>query len=624
MNERKRRDLGASETGSDVPIATLLPRRKFVVVIGIDNYVHLPRLRCAVNDALGFQALLVRHLGFEAPIPALTNGAATKPAIEAVIEDQLRRILQPDDALILFFAGHGTTRVAHLEAMTVETGYLAPVEARAPDQFSDLVNMEELLRKVGMLPARHILVILDACHSGLALGSAVSGYRSLGAYLNSLASNRSRRVITSARRHELAQDSGPIAGHSLFTGLLIRTLTSGEADLDGNGVVTFSELALLLQQQVGQASGSRQTPDYGAFHLDDRGEMVLALRNPALAQAGAMVRLPYPSAQVSGVASARAPDLPAPARGSRRKRALLLGLGAALLGGVGLWFALRDSAPLAGALAAVGLGGAAGPCPPRMAFIPGGAFMMGSEPGYDDEKPVHPVRVEAFCLDMDEVTAGDYDVCFKRRKCSDRAFPKDEPAKRGFDTYCTLHKPGMGNHPVNCINWQDASAYCLDQGKRLPSEAEWEYAAAGGEQQLPYPWGNRAPSARLVNACGPECSEMFYRIYPRDQSANILPYAEGDGFPGTAPVGSFPAGASRWGPRDMAGNVAEWTSSAYCPYSSQSQCTPDEMVIRGGTWLSFKAKDLRTNARLKFPSDSNSIAVGFRCARNANSPRPTP
>src|SRR5262249_21973046 len=103
--------------------------RRIVAVVGIDDYASLPRLRCAVSDAVGLQDPLVRQFGFEAPRPALTDKAATKQAIQALVEDDLRTLLGPEDALVLFFAGHGTTRLAQLDNLTVETGYLAPAEA---------------------------------------------------------------------------------------------------------------------------------------------------------------------------------------------------------------------------------------------------------------------------------------------------------------------------------------------------------------------------------------------------------------------------------------------------------------------------------------------------------------
>ncbi|NEU73507.1 hypothetical protein PI95_013260 [Hassallia byssoidea VB512170] len=89
----------------------------------------------------------------------------------------------------------------------------------------------------------------------------------------------SRKVITSARREQPALDGGSIPGHSLFTGTIVDGFNWGKADLDGNGIITSSELGLFVQQKVGQASESKQTPDFGSFHLDDRGEMVISLRN---------------------------------------------------------------------------------------------------------------------------------------------------------------------------------------------------------------------------------------------------------------------------------------------------------------------------------------------------------
>jgi len=276
MDAPMQREFLPISTGSKAIDAPELSGRQLVVVIGIDNYEHQPRLRSAVSDALGLQQVLVDHFGFEAPLPPLTNDAATKQAIVALIEDQLRRLVGPDDTLILFFAGHGTTRTADVSGTRIEIGYLAPVEARGFDRYSGLVNTEELLRSIGLLPARHILVVLDACHSGMALGSAVSYYRATSARAATLLTKRSRRLITSTRADERALDNGPVPGHSLFTGALIQALVSGDADLDRNGVVTSSELALCVQQRVVQESGSRQTPDYGAFHLDDRGELVLS------------------------------------------------------------------------------------------------------------------------------------------------------------------------------------------------------------------------------------------------------------------------------------------------------------------------------------------------------------
>jgi hypothetical protein len=122
-------------------------------------------------------------------------------------------------------------------------------------------------------------VILDACHSGFALGSAANIYRSAARFRTDISRDRSRKVITSAKQDQLALDGGPVPGHSLFTGTLINGFNWGEADIDGNGFITSSELGLYLHQKVGQASGSTQTPEFGSFHRDEKGEMVISLRN---------------------------------------------------------------------------------------------------------------------------------------------------------------------------------------------------------------------------------------------------------------------------------------------------------------------------------------------------------
>lgn len=253
--------------------------RSLVVVSGIDKYAHWRTLNNAVQDALGLQQTLIDKLGFTAPIAPLIDGAVTQKAIEALVEEQLRELLKEDDSLVLFFAGHGHTRIEQES----ETGYIIPVDARMPDgakeHWSDYIRLNHWLEEVAELPARHILVVLDACHSGFALGSAANIYRSAERFRADINRDRSRKVITSAKRDQLALDGGPVPGHSLFTGTLINGFNWGEADIDGNGFITSSELGLYLQQKVGQASKSTQTPEFGSFYRDEQGEMVISLRN---------------------------------------------------------------------------------------------------------------------------------------------------------------------------------------------------------------------------------------------------------------------------------------------------------------------------------------------------------
>ena len=104
--------------------------RFIVVVIGIDDYHAWPKLHNAVSDALGVEELFTQKLGFLNPIPPLLNGAATEDTILALIQDQLPPLLQPSDNLLLFFAGHGHTRVTKVGDKEIETGYIVPVDAQ--------------------------------------------------------------------------------------------------------------------------------------------------------------------------------------------------------------------------------------------------------------------------------------------------------------------------------------------------------------------------------------------------------------------------------------------------------------------------------------------------------------
>jgi len=140
-------------------------------------------------------------------------------------------------------------------------------------------------------------------------------------------------------------------------------------------------------------------------------------------------------------------------------------------------------------------------CPTGMALVPGGTYRMGSEAGDSDEQPVHEVEVARFCLDLTEVTVSDYAGCVSSGKCM--------PANTGGS--CNAGVAGRENHPINCVDWNQADAYCQAQGLRLPTEEEWEYAAKGGDEDRRYPWGAAPPGPTLLNACGSECVAWFAR-----------------------------------------------------------------------------------------------------------------
>ena len=249
--------------------------RNVIAVIGIDRYASWRRLTNAVSDARG-AAELFRTLGFALVTEPLLDERATGDAIQALVTDDLQT-LGPDDSLVLFYAGHGATRTHRLGDQVVKTGYLIPADASK--RAATWIELDAWLRAISLLPAKHVLVILDACHSGIALGPIIK-WRDTGTWqdtpLSTLKLRRSRRIITSALDDQLALDSGPVHGHSLFTGCLIEGLTHGLGQ-SGIRVTTSSELGMYLQRRVEAYPSSRQTPDFGTFDFDDRGEMVIPL-----------------------------------------------------------------------------------------------------------------------------------------------------------------------------------------------------------------------------------------------------------------------------------------------------------------------------------------------------------
>lgn len=176
-----------------------------------------------------------------------------------------------------------------------------------------------------------------------------------------------------------------------------------------------------------------------------------------------------------------------------------------------------------------------------MVYIPTGRFMMGSDPAADedawiDELPQHEVTLDGFWIDQTEVTNEQYNRCIAAGKCDRSEYWNNE----AYNT---------DDQPVVIVSWFDAEIYCAWTGGQLPSEAAWEYSARGDARRL-YPWG-RDFDGEIVNFCDTNCNFDW-----KDDGYD-------DGFELTAPVGSYPDGASWAGAYDMAGNVWEWIGDWY-------------------------------------------------------------
>jgi serine/threonine protein kinase len=303
---------------------------------------------------------------------------------------------------------------------------------------------------------------------------------------------------------------------------------------------------------------------------------------------------------VSHVPVARKP--PEPSRWIARRGAFLVALSA----GVAVVVGLRLKAP------ARTLG-----CPAGMARIDGATFQMGSPADAEtpsDETPLHAVKVQPFCLDLTEVTVKAYTACAScERPQMTVEFEGLTPIGRSFESqFC--NRDNASEHPINCVDWHQAKAYCAAQGKRLPTEAEWELAARGKDAR-PYPWGFAPPAADRLNACGSECSRM---LTEQREKAGKGPwpamYGDDDKASSTSPVGRYPAGASPAGVLDLAGNVWEWTESPYCPYG-KDDCGDSRRVLRGGGWDTTESQDVRATRRFPSAPTARGRSIGFRCAK---------
>jgi len=231
--------------------------------------------------------------------------------------------------------------------------------------------------------------------------------------------------------------------------------------------------------------------------------------------------------------------------------------------------------------------------------IPGGTFPMGYDLGQDDEVPVHDVSVPTFEMTRSEITVIQYSPCVADAVC----------AAPATGNRLNWEVEDRFTHPVNGVTWLDADTFCAYAGGRLPSEAEWEYAARSAGQDLVYPWGDELPSC---NYC-----------VMKEEDATM-----GCGEGHTWPVCAKPNGDTEQGLCDMTGNAYEWVADYY--YNTYAGAPTDgspwdeppypeyaDRTIRGGSYQSTaEISALRTSGRLGYTELGWEPDLGFRCARD--------
>jgi hypothetical protein len=250
-----RQDPALAEVESQETYASGYARR-LAVVIGIDAYATFPDLEGGADDARAVADAL-RERGFDRVVE-LYDGEATRDGILASLAADSPLAVSSEDLLLIYFAGHGATEVLPDAG---QRGYIVPVDGRPGALAQSAISMQTLREVAGRLPAKHVLYALDSCFSGLGLARASAQRIRPQNYYQKMTSLRAIQIVTAGREGETALEQD---GRGVFTLFLLQAL-SGEADVDGDGFVTGSELGAYLPSRVSAFTQGRQTPRYGTL-----------------------------------------------------------------------------------------------------------------------------------------------------------------------------------------------------------------------------------------------------------------------------------------------------------------------------------------------------------------------
>jgi formylglycine-generating enzyme len=536
---------------------------RFALVVGIDDYQALGKLKTCRADARALARVLVERGGFDRRRVVLLTDDAEEPQNRPTFATLRRRITQiaslsgKGDTLLVFFSGHGITVDGQ--------GYLVPMDGDVDTS----VSLAWLKDELGKSKAETRMLILDACHAG----SAAKGVAVIAPDLTAKADGLAMLLSCGDK-----EQSYPLAqgGHSAFSAYLIEGL-AGAADTNKDQAVTHDELFAYLKKRMTDwclATGKTQTPRM--FPEKPAAPLTLARvidgKPLDLTRPGDAGRTELPRGWTSETRRVRV----ATPEGERMRDIVFY----------------RNT---------VGM---------TLVKVPAGEFMMGDTlspeavhrrwPGgqlewYKRSHPRHKVRLTRdFYLGAMEVTRGQFAQFVREtnyrtdaEKGGNAWALKD--GKWGEQEGVNWRNPlfeQKDDHPVVCVSWNDAVAFCAWLSKKegvtygLPTEAEWEYAARAGSDAHTWYWGDDESGAQgRANVAG-EGEELDWTYKFKDVK---------DGYTYTAPVGQFMPNA--FGLYDMIGNVWEWCEDRYADkYPGGERTNPtgpatgQTRVLRGGSW----------------------------------------
>lgn len=603
-----------------------VPGRHFLLAIAIDAYEHCPHLFNCQKDADDLIAVLTTRYQFEeAHVTRVYTPDATRERIYNALRDLVHQVT-PNDNLLIYFSGHGELDEAFDE------GYWIPVEAQR-NKHDQYIPNSWILKALRAIKSRHTFLVVDSCFSGsLFLSKGVEKnitYRS--------ETDPSRWGLTAGRK-EVVSDGKP-GDNSPFADALLYRLRQNDKPLG------IQELCAYVVEQVKAKTEGKQEPIGEPLQVEGHksGQFYFHLRASEEADWQATVlkntigayreyRQQYPQGKYRADALDRMEQLEEVQawQGTLRKNT------------TSAYERYLDDYP-SGAHAEEaeknidGLLNKPSPPPPQikpdptppkptpkphdgMVFIKGGTFDMGDVMGdneSDREKPVHKVTVSDFQLAAYELTFEEYDrFCdaTRRKKPGDRGWGRGKRPVINVSwydavAYCNWLSEQHGYRPVYAINNENVSADWSADGYRLPTEAEWEYAARQRGQKIRFGNGKDIANLKEINFDGSNNYKESYSI-------------AGEYLAQTTSTGSF--GPNDLGLYDMSGNVWEWCWDWYSDYLSSSlQINPrgpdsgDSRVLRGGSWHSAPIR-IRCARRGSYTPDVLSAHIGFRIAKSAH------
>ncbi|MFQ5647317.1 MAG: SUMF1/EgtB/PvdO family nonheme iron enzyme [bacterium] len=561
-----------------------LYKGSYALLIGVSDYKNWPNLPGAKQD-VEIVGSLLSETGFHTTTVLNPDLREMEEAFKNFINQHGRG---KDNRLLFYFAGHGYT--VRPEYGGDSLGYIVPREAPNPNRDlagfkSAALSMQRIEEYALTLDSKHALFLFDSCFSGslFALNRAIPGditYKTVQPV---------RQFITAGQADEKVPDD------SLFRKMVVAAL-KGEGDMDRDGYMTGTELGQFLQKKVINYSKGSQHPQYGKIRNPylDKGDFVFMSLNTISRSSSGSSSLSEIESQSEPIElppqSGAAPDIlktpkskkAAKQKGDNRQRKHE-DQRAKQEGNTGSSSA--TSAPVSETPGQTWYDSDHGM---KFVYIAPGSFDMGSENGFDDEKPVHRVNItEWFYLQTTEVTQGQW-----------RSVMGDDPPE--------LHFKDCGDDcPVERVSWNDVQEFFArlnqhNQGSNykfsLPTEAQWEYACRAGSSTR-YSFGDN--ESELGN----------YAWYRKNSEMTTHPVAQ-----------KLP---NAWGLYDMHGNVWEWCLDRYDKgYYALSNINDPEgavrgtfRVLRGGSW-NFKPGFVRSAYRYWFKPVVRNYLIGFRCSRS--------